>query len=167
MVRGVIFEGIFREFWVGVGNFFSFSGGFERKRETFSNWNFAFTRFDTEQWWDGFSWWFWTWAFFLSWIYFFVYFFMVIYVLFLMFNFGLLLNPTYLVDVLIGDRLEKSVLSLMGLMRTDPPFLRRENKVVKFEKKSEREIKRRQKIKVGMILRKKMWKTRRRKNNNG
>jgi len=31
--------------------------------------------------------------------------------------------------------LEKSVLSLMGLMRTDPPFLRRENKVVKFEKK--------------------------------
>jgi len=50
---------------------------------------------------------------------------------------SLLLNPTYLVglDVLIGDRLEKSVLSLMGLMRTDPPFLRRENKVVKFEKK--------------------------------
>jgi len=67
------------------------------------------------------------------------------YVLFLMFNFGLLLNPTYLVDVLIGDRLEKSVLSLMGLMRTDPPFLRRENRVVK-KKKSEREIKR-QKIK--------------------
>jgi len=56
------------------------------------------------------------------------------YVLFLMFNFGLLLNPTYLVDVLIGDRLEKSVLSLMGLMRTDPPFLRRENKVVKEKK---------------------------------
>jgi len=51
-----------------------------------------------------------------------------------MFNFGLLLNPTYLVDVLIGDRLEKSVLSLMGLMRTDPPFLRRENKVVKKKK---------------------------------
>lgn len=25
--------------------------------------NFAFTRFDTEQWWDGFSWWFWTRAF--------------------------------------------------------------------------------------------------------
>ena len=49
---------------------------------------------------------------------------------------SLLLNPTYLVglDVLIGDRLEKSVLSLMGLMRTDPPFLRRENKVVKENK---------------------------------
>jgi len=31
--------------------------------------------------------------------------------------------------------LEKSVLSLMGLMRTDPPFLRRENKVVKLKKK--------------------------------
>lgn len=29
---------------------------------------------------------------------------------------------------MIGDRLEKSVLSLMGLMRTDPPFLRRESK---------------------------------------
>ena len=67
---------------------------------------------------------------------------------------SLLLNPTYLVglDVLIGDRLEKSVLSLMGLMRTDPPFLRRENKVVK-EKKTEREIKR-EKLKVVMILRK-------------
>jgi hypothetical protein len=54
---------------------------------------------------------------------------------------SLLLNPTYLVglDVLIGDRLEKSVLSLMGLMRTDPPFLRRENKVVKGEiKQSEK-----------------------------
>jgi len=58
-----------------------------------------------------------------------------------MFNFDLLLNTTYLVDVLIGDRLEKSVLSLMGLMRTDPPFLRRENKAVKLKKKSEREIK--------------------------
>lgn len=68
-------------------------------------------------------------------IYFFVYFFMVIMCFSLLFNFSLLLNPTYLVDVLIGDRLEKSVLSLMGLMRTDPPFLRRENKVVKFEKK--------------------------------
>jgi len=53
---------------------------------------------------------------------------------------SLLLNPTYLVglDVLIGDRLEKSVLSLMGLMRTDPPFLRRENKVVKEKKQSEK-----------------------------
>jgi hypothetical protein len=39
-------------------------------------------------------------------------------------------------DVLIGDRLEKSVLSLMGLMRTDPPFLRRENKVEKGENKN-------------------------------
>jgi len=35
--------------------------------------------------------------------------------------------------------LEKSVLSLMGLMRTDPPFLRRKNKVVKGEiKQSEK-----------------------------
>lgn len=54
---------------------------------------------------------------------------------------SLLLDPTYLVglDVLIGDRLEKSVLSLMGLMRTDPPFLRRKNKVVKGEiKQSEK-----------------------------
>lgn len=69
---------------------------------------------------------------------------------------SLLLNPTYLVglDVLIGDRLEKSVLSLMGLMRTDPPFLRRENKVVK-KIKTEREIKR-AKLKVVTILRKKM-----------
>ena len=68
---------------------------------------------------------------------------------------SLLLNPTYLVglDVLIGDRLEKSVLSLMGLMRTDPPFLRRENKVVK-KIKTEREIKR-AKLKVVTILRKK------------
>jgi hypothetical protein len=32
----------------------------------------------------------------------------------------------------------KSVLSLMGLMRTDPPFLRRENKVVKEKKQSEK-----------------------------
>jgi hypothetical protein len=56
-------------------------------------------------------------------------------------------------DVLIGDRLEKSVLSLMGLMRTDPPFLRRENKVVKG--KIEREINT-EKKKVGtLILRKK------------
>jgi hypothetical protein len=69
---------------------------------------------------------------------------------------SLLLNPTYLVglDVLIGDRLEKSVLSLMGLMRTDPPFLRRENKVVKGKIKTEREIKR-AKLKVVTILRKK------------
>jgi hypothetical protein len=67
---------------------------------------------------------------------------------------SLLLDPTYLVglDVLIGDRLEKSVLSLMGLMRTDPPFLRRENKVVK-KIKTEREIKRK-KLKVVTILRK-------------
>jgi len=57
-------------------------------------------------------------------------------------------------NVLIGDRLEKSVLSLMGLMRTDPPFLRRENKVVK-KIKTEREIKR-AKLKVVTILRKKM-----------
>jgi len=48
--------------------------------------------------------------------------------------------------------LEKSVLSLMGLMRTDPPFLRRENKVVK--EKTEREINT-EKKKVGTILRKK------------
>ena len=55
---------------------------------------------------------------------------------------SLLLNPTYLVglDVLIGDRLEKSVLSLMGLMRTDPPFLRR--KIRGLKKKTEREKKR-------------------------
>jgi len=42
----------------------------------------------------------------------------------------------------------------MGLMRTDPPFLRRENKVVK-KIKTEREIKR-AKLKVVTILRKKM-----------
>jgi len=40
----------------------------------------------------------------------------------------------------------------MGLMRTDPPFLRRENKVVK-ENKTEREIKR-AKLKVVTILKK-------------
>jgi hypothetical protein len=56
-------------------------------------------------------------------------------------------------DVLIGDRLEKSVLSLMGLMRTDPPFLRRENKVVK--EKTEREINTEKKKVVRTILRKK------------
>jgi len=40
----------------------------------------------------------------------------------------------------------------MGLMRTDPPFLRRENKMVK-ENKTEREIKR-AKLKVVTILKK-------------
>jgi len=76
--------------------------------------------------------------------------------------FCLLLNPTYLVglDVLIGDRLEKSVLSLMGLMRTDPPFLRRENKVVK--EKTEREINTEEK-KVGTILRRKKVKDEKKK----
>jgi len=58
MVRGVFFVGILREFW-GLGKFFP---GFEKKGNI-SNLNFAFTRFDTEQWWDGFSWWFWTRAF--------------------------------------------------------------------------------------------------------
>jgi len=53
-------------------------------------------------------------------------------------------------DVLIGDRLEKSVLSLMGLMRTDPPFLRRENKLVK--EKTEREINTEKKKVVGTIF---------------
>jgi len=49
--KGFFFLGISRG---GLG----FSG---RKKN--SKLNFAFTRFDTEQWWDGFSWWFWTWAF--------------------------------------------------------------------------------------------------------
>jgi len=44
----------------------------------------------------------------------------------------------------------------MGLMRTDPPFLRRENKVVK--EKTEREINTEKKKVVGTIfLRKKKW----------
>jgi hypothetical protein len=82
-------------------------------------------------------------------IYFFVYFFMVIMCFSLLFNFSLLLNPTYLVDVLIGDRLEKSVLSLMGLMRTDPPFLRRKIRGLK-KKQSE---KKREKIVILSIKR--------------
>jgi len=145
--------GISREFW-GLGKFF-------QKKGNISNLNLAFTRFDTEQWWDGFSWWFWIWAFPSMNILFYILFYGK-YVLSLSLL-SLLLNPTYLVglDVLIGDRLEKSVLSLMGLMRTDPPFLRRENKVVK-KIKTEREIKR-AKLKVVTILRKKMWKTWRRK----
>lgn len=42
--------------WVAWG----FSGS---KKKMLFKLNFAFTRFDTEQWWDGFSWWFWTRAF--------------------------------------------------------------------------------------------------------
>jgi len=49
MVRGVIFVGNFQGILSRGGELFFFFGGFERKRETFSNWNFAFTRFDTEQ----------------------------------------------------------------------------------------------------------------------
>lgn len=43
----------------GVGCL-GFSGS---KKKMLFKLNFAFTRFDTEQWWDGFSWWFWTRAF--------------------------------------------------------------------------------------------------------
>jgi len=50
----------------------------------------------------------------------------------------------------------------MGLMRTDPPFLRRENKVMK--EKTEREINT-EKEKVGMILRKKCERQEKRRNN--
>jgi len=44
-------------------------------------------------------------------------------------------------NVLIGDRLEKSVLSLMGLMRTDPPFLRRKIRGLKKNRARKKERK--------------------------
>lgn len=54
-----------RIFFFSSGNFkgvgcLGFSGS---KKKMLFKLNFAFTRFDTEQWWDGFSWWFWSRAF--------------------------------------------------------------------------------------------------------
>jgi len=165
MVRGVglFFVGIFREFWVGKGWEISFSG-FEKKGNIFKL-EFCFYTF----WHRTMMRWFFLMVLNLGFFPFMNILFCLLFMVYMCFPcvyFCLLLNPTYLVglDVLIGDRLEKSVLSLMGLMRTDPPFLRRENKVVK--EKTEREINTEEK-KVGTILRKKKWKTRRRKNNNG
>ena len=148
--------GILREFW-GVWKVFSRDS---KKRGNISNLNLAFTRFDTEQWWDGFSWWFWIWAFPSMNILFYILF----YGKCAFFKFTKFTTKSH-IPCWLGCFNRRSI----GKKRIITYGLDENRSAISEawkqggeENKTEREIKR-AKLKVVTILRKKMWKTWRRK----